>query len=306
MYYSKLSNLLVLLLLLISTSNSAAQDLPVLRVVPTQGNVEHRRGGDDWARITETTYLFNGSSVRTLAGASADVETFGRQYLARLVENSEIEIRDNLVNVVRGEFSSSRILASNVISMLKEKLDDALRFVSVRRQAPCVPVIRTARSLNLSSNYPDLVWHNACPTYLYRLTIDNDVYNIPLAEDEDIVRFTVSDKAPGEHDYRVEIIDQGRVIYSPSSNSNFVWVDDNSAAEIHDQALQLDQDIFAQTNYLEENGFLVEVMFKYRNYFESHSEENYLRPLLIKAYAELGLYGPQSREVRLYNSLRNI
>ena len=211
-----------------------------------------------------------------------------------------------MVNLVRGEFSSSRILASNVIAKLKEKLDDAFRFVTVRRQAPCEPVIRTARNLNLSSNYPDLVWHNACPTYLYRLTIDDDTYDIPMVDSGDIVRFTVADITPGEHDYRVEIIDQGRVIYSPSSNSNFVWIDDNSAAEIHDQAVKIGSDIFAQTDYLEENGFLVEVMFKYRDYFESHSEENYLRPLLIKAYAELGLYGPQSREVRLYNSLRSI
>ena len=306
MHYSKLPQITTLFLLLLITINSVAQDLPALRVIPEEGTVQFRTRDGDWERLSNTRYLFNGNAVRTLDGASATVETSGRQYLARLVENSEIEIEDNMVNLVRGEFVNSRILASNVLSKLKEKLDDALRFVSVRRQAPCEPVIRTARNLNLSSNYPDLVWHNACPTYLYRLTIDGDVYDIPMVSGDDIVRFTVSGIAPGDHEYRVEILDEGRVIYSPSSDSSFVWVDDPSAAEIHDQVSQLDQDIFAQTDYLEENGFLVEVMFKYRNYFETHSEENYLRPLLIKAYAELGLYGLQSREVRLYNSLRNI
>jgi hypothetical protein len=46
-------------------------------------------------------------------------------------------------------------------------------------------------------------------------------------------------------------------------------------------------------------------MYKYRDYIESHSEQNYLRPVLIRAYAELGLYSLQSQEARLYNSLRN-
>lgn len=77
-------------------------------------------------------------------------------------------------------------------------------------------------------------WHNACPRFLYRLTIDSEVHDIPMGAGDAIVRFTVSGMAPGMHEYRVEIIDEGRVIYSPSSTSAFVWVDDTLAAEIEE------------------------------------------------------------------------
>ncbi|MBQ14238.1 MAG: hypothetical protein QGG67_10560 [Gammaproteobacteria bacterium] len=277
----------------------------VARIIPNEGLVEYRNLNGDWAIISDTMYLVNGNAIRTSSASSATIEITGETYSSRLDENSEIEVSDNLVHLTEGEFVNSRIVAANIMSRILDKLNAALSFVTVRRQGPCDPVVRTASNLSLSSDYPDLVWQNACANLLYRLTIDEEIYDIPNIGDEEIVRFSVTDIALGSHNYRVEIVEEDNVIYSPRSDSSFDWIDENSAVEMRNEIARFDSDSLAQSDYLEESGFLVEAMYKYRDYIESHSEQNYLRPLLIRAYAELGLYSLQSQEARLYNSLRN-
>ena len=303
---SKLFNGLLLMLVLLLPQGTVAQNYFVARVTPESGTVEYRSVSGEWIVFNEVRYMVNGNAIRTQAGSTALVEIPGQQNSSRLVENSQFEVENNLVELVRGEFTNPRIVADNLMDKMQSKLQGAMSFLSARRQAPCQPVVRTARNLTVSAQFPDLVWQNACPTYSYRLTIDGETHEIGSPGEDKFVRFTVAGVEPGEHRYKVEILDNGRVVYSPSSESVFEWVGEPTSGELDSRVAGLERDVFAQTDLLEENGFLVAAMLAYRDYFQEHSEQNHLRPLLIKAYAQLGLYDLQSEEVRLYNTLRSI
>jgi len=276
------------------------------RITPQEGVVEMRSVRGGWSQIEHVVYLVNGNAIRTREDSTALVEISGTEYGATMNSSSQLEVADNQVDLVRGEFVNNQVRVTNLTARLQEKLRGAFQYVTQRRQGPCQPVIRTARNVTLSSAHPELVWQNACPRYTYRLTIDDHVYEIADAGEDDIVSYTVSEVTPGPHAYRVEILENNRVIYTPATNSTFEWVTRSEAEQLASQIAALGDDVFAQSDLLEDKGFLVATMHLYRDFFQNHSEENYLRPLLIKAYAELGLYNLQSEEVRLYNSLRDI
>ncbi|MFT7220518.1 MAG: hypothetical protein ACI8Z1_002135, partial [Candidatus Azotimanducaceae bacterium] len=61
-------------------------------------------------------------------------------------------------------------------------------------------------------------------------------------------------------------------------------------------------DIFLETNFLEENGMYVAAMDTYRAYFQENPDDNDMRPLLIQSYQELKLSNLRESEARLYNA----
>ena len=76
--------------------------------------------------------------------------------------------------------------------------------------------MRTIRKVSISSAYPDLVWRNACPEYSYRLVIDNgSPIDVSAQSTSEMIRYDVSRATPGDHAFRVEVLDNDGIIYIP-------------------------------------------------------------------------------------------
>jgi hypothetical protein len=300
-FYLSLASLCALVLL--NSSQSWAQGSPIARVVPLEGTLEYKKGDNDWAAVTRPKYLFETYSVRTLENASARLVLLSDNTSALLFSNSEAEIRDSSIAIVRGELGETEDENNTILASLSNKFENAQRFTTVRRQGPCDEVVRPANEVSLSNEYPELVWKNACPSYSYRLTIGDASFDVPAAGETDLVRFAVSGLGSGEYQYKIEVLDRGRSIYSPRNPSTLIWIDEAESAELSIALNQLEDDIFLMADLLESRNLLIPALDLYREFFDANTEDNDMRPFLIMAYAGLGLQDLQGDEARLYNLL---
>jgi hypothetical protein len=118
-----------------------------------------------------------------------------------------------------------------------------------------------------------------------------------------MIRHTISGIEPGEHSYRVEVLDKDGTVYIPRKDSTFVWVSGKDEKEMVSTLDSLNDDVFMQTNYLEEKGMYVAAMDAYRDYFSENPDDNDMRPLLIQSYNDLKLTNLKQSEARLYNAV---
>lgn len=296
---------LLFVFMLSSSQPSWAQGSPIARVVPLQGTLEYRKGDNNWAAVTRPKYLFETYSIRTGDNASARLILLSDNTSVLLYANSEVEIRDSSIAVVRGELGETEDENNTILASLSNKFENAQRFTTVRRQSPCDEVVRPANEISLAKEYPELIWKNACPSYSYRLTIGNSTFDIPPAGDADLVRYAISGIGSGEYEYKIEVLDRGRTVYSPRNSSTLLWMDDAAITEFRTALDQVENDIFLMADLLESHNLLIPALDLYREFFESNAEDNDMRPFLIMSYAGLGLQNLQGDEARLYNALRD-
>ena len=305
----KITGLLFLIALLALGHVTIASVPPVAKLVEPQGNVEYRRGNSDWKVVKRTKYLFEGYGVRTgedgIVRLVSQVNGDSRQ----LRGESEIQISDSEINVISGELSDSISGDASFYQSLNNKFAKAQRYTTVRRSAgigetdTCDSKVRTIRKISISDSYPDLVWRNACPEYSYRLVIDNgSPIEVPAQSTSEMIRYNVSEAAPGEHKFRVEVMDNDGIIYIPKRDSVFSVLTSEQEQDVLGELEQVGDDIIIGANLLEQNGLFVAMMDIFREHFSENPDDNGLRPLLIQAYQDLKLSNLREREARLYNA----
>lgn len=301
----RLTVALATILTVLTLPDVVAQQGPVVRVVPVEGLLEYRKGENEWSAVTRAKYLFEDYSIRTHEQATATLINLTNRESSTLYPDSEAIIIDSTIRLIRGELSDPLSESNSILAGLSNKFRDAQRYTTVRRQGPCDEQIRTASMISLSRDYPELVWKNACPDYSYRLTIGSSSFDIGPAGDAEMVRYTVDELEVGMHQFKVEVFDRNRLIYSPRNFATLTWLDDGTSNEVTMSLEQLADDIFLLTDVLEANGLLVPAMDIYREFFNANIEDNDMRPFLILSYANLGLLGLQSDEARLYNLIND-
>ena len=167
----------------------------------------------------------------------------------------------------------------------------------------CDSKVRTIRNVTVSPAHSDLVWRNACPEFSYKLVINGgEPISVPAQSTSEMIRFSVGDVSPGEHTYRVEVLDNDGTVYIPRKESKFTVMTAAQEKEVLEVLEQVGDDIFLSTNLLEENGMYVAAMDAYRAYFQENPEDNDMRPLLIQSYQDLKLSNLRENEARLYNA----
>jgi hypothetical protein len=167
----------------------------------------------------------------------------------------------------------------------------------------CDSKVRTIRDVTVSQAHADLVWRNACPEFSYRLIInDSDPIEVPAQSTSEMIRYSVADAGVGEHTYHVEVLDKDGTIYIPRKQSKFTVMPAEEEEEVMNLLEQVGDDIFLETNILEEKGMYVAAMDAYREYFQQNPDDNDMRPLLIQSYQDLKLSNLRESEARLYNA----
>ena len=305
----KITGLLFLIALLALGHVTIASVPPVAKLVEPQGNVEYRRGNSDWKVVKRTKYLFEGYGVRTGEDGSVRLISQVNGDSRQLRGGSEIQVSDSGVNLISGELSDSISGDASFYQSLNNKFAKAQRYTTVRRSAgigdtdSCDSKVRTIRKISISNAYPDLVWRNACPEYSYRLVIDNgSPIEVPAQSTSEMIRYNVSEAAPGEHKFRVEVMDNDGIIYIPKRDSVFSVLTSEQEQDVLGELEQVGDDIIIGANLLEQNGLFVAMMDIFREHFAENPDDNGLRPLLIQAYQDLKLSNLREREARLYNA----
>jgi hypothetical protein len=106
----------------------------------------------------------------------------------------------------------------------------------------------------------------------------------------------------GTHTYRVEVLDKGDTVYIPRKDSEFQVMSTAEEEKLKSALGQVGDDIFLETDVLEERGLYVAAMDAFRLYFAQNPEDNDMRPLLIQSYQNLKLSNLRESEARLYNA----
>ena len=299
---------LVSLLILITSSQVFAKAPPVAKLVQIEGQVEYSRNGTNWNPVRRTKYLFSGYHLRTGKDGSGMLINQASGMSQEMGSNSQIEIDGVKVIVIAGSLSEPQEEETSLFQSLVNKFAKAQRYTTVRRgvnsaEEACDNKVRTIRSVTVSAGHSDLVWRNACPEFSYKLVIDNAMpIDVPAQSTSEMIRYNVASSAVGEHTYRVEVFDKDGTVYIPKAQSKFQVMSADKENELTAVLEQIGDDIFLETNLLEEQGLYIAAMDAYREYFQQNPEDNDMRPLLIQSYQVLKLSNLRESEARLYNA----
>ena len=299
---------LVSLLILITSSQVFAKAPPVAKLVQIEGQVEYSRNGTNWNPVRRTKYLFSGYHLRTGKDGSGMLINQASGMSQEMGSNSQIEIDGVKVIVIAGSLSEPKEEETTLFQSLMNKFAKAQRYTTVRRglksaDEACDNKVRTIRSVTVSPGHSDLVWRNACPEFSYKLVIDNAMpIDVPAQSTSEMIRYNVASSAVGEHTYRVEVFDKDGTVYIPKAQSKFQVMSADKENELTAVLEQIGDDIFLETNLLEEQGLYIAAMDAYREYFQQNPDDNDMRPLLIQSYQVLKLSNLRESEARLYNA----
>lgn len=299
-------------LLLAVTASIASAAGPVAKVTQVEGDVSFSRDGETWRPITRNKYLFPGYQVRSGTDGSAKVLNQESGVTHDLGGATTIAVLDEELEVVAGSnFSEPEEAGGSFWQALTNKFSTTQRYTTVRRSVKDEnePVrVDTARDLTVSSQWPVVVWSNAGPEYAYRLTVADQTFDITPSSTSEMIRYTLPELPAGTHDYQVEVLLDGEVVYTPRRPGDLTWLSAEEEAELvaELEAIKADpmrDDAFVIADFFESSGLHVAALDVYRDFFSEYPEENDMRPFLIKAYHDLKLLDLKEKEAITYNTV---
>ncbi len=285
-----------------------AKEPPVAKLVQVEGEVQYSRNGKRWIPVRRTKYLFAGYKIKTGKDGSGKLINQQTGEAQEIGSNTEIEVLGDRIALISGNLTEPKSESGSIFQSLMNKFAKAQRYTTVRRsinsteEKVCDNKVRTIKNVTLSPSHPDLVWRNACPEFSYRLVIDGKPIEIAAQSTSEMIRYKVEGVKPGEHTYRVEVLDKDGTVYIPRKDSKFTWITEKEERKLLADLGKFGDDVFEQTNYLESKGMYVAAMDAYREYFRENPDDNDMRPLLIKSYNDLKLSNLKQSEARLYNA----
>ena len=283
---------------------------PVAMLIQAKGTVETSRDGTTWKPVTRNKLLSAGDQVRTGADGVGTLINQAANTAQSLASGSQVEITAGEHKVVSGTLSKPEPASGDLASGLANRFAEAQRYTTVRRgaQKPGVIKLKVAPQISLSAAYPELAWQNVGKQYSYTLTIDGTAHEV-VSVDGDIVRFKVPKLEAGVHGFAVAILENGQKVGDAEKEGSITWLsaeeDKTIAKAIGDIRNADPKDDFSVANLLDEKGLAVAAMDHYRSYFDANSDDNDMRPLLIRAYNELQLVQLRQKESLNYNNKLN-
>ncbi|MBF0561851.1 MAG: hypothetical protein HQL37_07480 [Alphaproteobacteria bacterium] len=229
-----------------------------------------------------------------------------------IAANSEIQVSAEGAKVTSGSLSAPTQVAGDLVSGLGNRFAEAQRYTTTRRSAPVGEnafddKLSTIAHVVLSGTYPDLVWANADPKDSYGITIDGKAEHKVAATSEPVVRYRLSGLTAGRHTFRITVFDGAGKAGASSADGEIVWLsahEDAALRQAEETIRSLSPgDDFSIANLLDEKGLTVAAMDSYRKHFAAHSNDNEMRPLLIRVYSDLGLADLKTAELQTYRKM---
>lgn len=305
----KLMTTFALAIPLLLAGGIAQAAAPVAKVKSYDGTVQYSKNGHTWREVRRPNkYLLPGYTVRTGRRSSAEITVQSTGDTQKLGANTVVRVNDSGLELISGELSKPEVSGGSFFQALYNKFLRSQRYTTVRRGTKGDPTkFKTARSLTVSETYPDIAWQNVGPGYSYRLEIDGKSYEVPVASTAEMIRFTLPKLSPGEHEYRVSVMENGEVVFTPRRPGKLVWLSDEENREYLAEEQRFksgdEADPIMLAAFQADHGFKVAALDTYRAFFKEYPDENEVRPMLAQAYAELGMADLQSKEAQTYQTL---
>ena len=215
---------LFLLIFIIGIYSLAFGNGPIALLIVTSGDIEYRKNGAEWKKSTGTNFIYEGDYVKTLNnGKCLIINQKNISYLL-VNENSEIFLKNGILQKVRGTFSELNDVKKNLVTTIYNKYKLIEEYSSVSRSI--IPKKRiklfTVENLTISDDYPCIVWENIGSEFSFQLNIENRVFNLPASENE-IIRYCLPKMKPGEYEYSVCVFRKGKRVYKPEKKNKLKW-----------------------------------------------------------------------------------
>jgi len=276
---------------------------PVGLLIQAQGEVFHSYRGNNQKKVYRNMFLFNGSIVITEKGSTCRLIDHVNSKLIELSENTEIQMIEQGVHVVKGNITEGPI-NGGVLNGFRRKYNRAQRYSSIQRSAHVKFdfVFKTAASITISKKYPEIVWENVGAEYHYRLYVAGKKYVVePSKTDNEIVRYSLAELQPGQYSYKIEVVEKDNVVTFSDPGNQIVMLSDREQQEIDDSGLCLkdfgENNFFLQAYHLDEKGLKVAAMDLFQKYSSQHKTNNDTRMFLIKTYNDLELTKRKTKEM---------
>jgi len=281
---------------------------PITMIMNVEGKVEYTKNGKKWKKVRRNKFLFAGYQIRTGVDGKG---TFLNQTsgMSRDVSGeSVIEVTAEGAKAMSGSLSEPVKASGNLVASLGNRFKKAQKYTAVRRGVKKDKKIKLKTATNkkksaylLSAAWPNLVWNSEGKDYSYRLHVGDQSFDVP-AVDGPMVRYTLSDIAPGKHLYSVEVIHGGEVVYKPKKRSSFIWLSEGEVAKIVEN---LPGDELMDAMVLDGEGVLVGSLDLYQSFFKDNRDDNDMRPMLIQNLHNLKLGNLKKAEAQLFNLIRS-
>ncbi|MEO5365509.1 MAG: hypothetical protein H7831_04005 [Magnetococcus sp. WYHC-3] len=272
---------------------------PVAMLMQPQGMVEHSKDGANWKPVKRNKFLFPGHQVRTGGDGAVQLVIQATGQSQAMAANTLVSVTDGGVQALSGQLGAPESAQGGLVSGLEKRFAKAQRYTTVRRGAPVkkdeAVELKTVRKIHVNAQYPELVWGHVGEGYSYRLTIDGKSVDVN-ASDANMVRHALAGLSPGEHNYQVDVLKDGQLVYQQPRPGTVVW-EESSLPPLPGE------DTLLYAMRLEDAGFVVAAMEQYRKHFAENPDDNDMRPMLVQIYNTLKLGNLQRTEAKLYNKM---
>jgi len=288
----------------------ALDNEPLILLVQAEGKVTCSRDGESWKLISRNKFLYDGDRIKTDDSGKCKLINRETNMLQSINANTEISISRQGIKVLKGNLPEPES-SGDIISFLKRKFAKVQKYTAVKRKGKSIKnnYLQIAPNMTLSETYPEIVWENLGPDYSYELLVNGKTYNIPESIGN-MVRFILTDMAPGTFDYYVNVFYKGELLYIPQVKGTLRWLSEpennlfrKKIARIHQIA---NDNGFLLGNIMDEHGIKVGAMYEFQRFLAENPDINEARPFLIKIYNDLKLNKMKQNETILYHHNRII
>lgn len=286
-----------------STSFASA---PVAMLMQVEGTVEYSKDGTKWKKVRRNKLLKADYQVRSAADGSANIVMQSDGSTRQLGADSVAKITESGAEKISGSLSEASSNGTSLLAGVGNRFSSAQRYTTVRRSMNKKGKLKlkTIKKISISSKYPDLVWDNMGAEYSYNVILDGKTTEVAATSDK-MVRHKVSGISEGIHQLKVDVLKDGKVVYTPKKESIVQWLSEAEMAKVTTGLAEVgkvapDNNFFA-AYYLNEQGLTVAAMDAYRSYLNDNNDDNDVRPMLIEVYHQLKLKSLKKAEALVYN-----
>ena len=304
----KILSLFSILLFAVSSVQAGKKD-PTAVLFQVKGQVEYSRDGKSWKKVRRNKFLFAGYQVKSQGDGSGKITIKASGEKMDLNPNTVLEVTASGLKVVRGNLEESGQTNSLVAGLVK-KFSKSQSYTTVRRSAS-TKELDAVRSVVVSNDFPYLVWDNLDKSYSYKLTVGDDVYNIP-SSNETVVRTKIKPFA-GSRDFKITALKNNAVVAELEPfksrgeimNHSISWLEQPQQEELNQIVSNLTneygEDSFILGTYYEKMDMWVAAMDQYKKYLQENPDDVEMTPYLFRVYKKLKLDGLYEKELSEWN-----
>jgi len=279
--------------------------VPLGLVINLKGTVSISKDGHKFSPITHDSFILDGYHIQTGANSQGDIIFLQQDKMCRILSDSHIEILNGYIKKVTGKFEDLES-SQNVLKDIDREFLNAMKYTMSRKSKKKKEKIKVKlpKKVSVSKNYSMIAWESCGPEFTYRLTVGSNTYDVPSSKTS-AVCFKLPELKPGDYKYGVEVLKAGDVVYKPKKTKTLTVLAESDLKDFNNAKSLIDKIaagnlllIGLRLEQLDMNGAAFDA---YNRYFQVNSDENQMRPFLIRACHSLKLKNAKMEQIQLFN-----